>query len=233
MDKTYKTIDKIPQGIKDLLIEEYKENKNISDIQRKYEAKYKFSFNTIKRIVKPEWEKIYKKIQKKYNNKSEIQERKNKQNTEYCKTDKFKKYLANRFQDKYYNDPEFKERNRISFLKWYNSPKRKEYEQSEHGKLVKLRHVRKRRATRLKLIENYSLMDEQYTRELFDNKCAICGSKENIELDHWKPLSKGYPLTRKNSVLLCKHCNCHKAYKMPEEVFEVKIVKRINKILES
>jgi len=92
-------------------------------------------------------------------------------------------------------------------------------------------HVQHRRALKKKIRELYSKKDLAYTRSLFRNKCAVCGSKKFIQIDHWYPLSKGHALTRKNAVLLCRACNYYKHTNYPNDVFSKKIVNRIEKKL--
>lgn len=95
----------------------------------------------------------------------------------------------------------------------------------------RLKHVQHRRAQKQNVKENYNESDMLYTRELFQNKCAVCDSTENICFDHWYPLSKGFPLTRENSVLLCANCNLSKQDKMPIDFFPEYIVNKIENIL--
>jgi len=80
-------------------------------------------------------------------------------------------------------------------------------------------YKRKRRAMKQSLNENYTKEDEAYTRNLFEHRCYNCESKDNLCIDHHKPLSKGYPLNRKNAVLLCKSCNSSKNDKSPEDFY--------------
>jgi len=86
-------------------------------------------------------------------------------------------------------------------------------------KQCKRRCERKRRAKKREIQENYTTIDEQYTRELFNNCCANCGTTNNLEIDHHYPLSKGNPLTRTNAVVLCRSCNSSKHTKLPEEFY--------------
>ena len=90
---------------------------------------------------------------------------------------------------------------------------------------------RKRRARKQSVNENYTKLDEQYTRELFNNCCVCCDSTDNLCVDHHYPLSKGNPLTRNNAVLLCRSCNCSKGAKLPEEFYPKEVLTRIKSIL--
>jgi len=91
--------------------------------------------------------------------------------------------------------------------------------------------VRKRRAIKERIKENYSSADEQFTRGLFGNKCFLCGSADCLAIDHNLPLSKGHPLTRANAVLLCRVCNSSKSTKLPEEFYEADKLEELEKIL--
>ena len=48
--------------------------------------------------------------------------------------------------------------------------------------------------------------------------CVICGSKEDLTVDHVRPFSKGFGLCPGNVVVLCRPCNCKKADKDLEEL---------------
>lgn len=47
------------------------------------------------------------------------------------------------------------------------------------------------------------------------NSCEICGSTENLELDHYIPYSVGGNTTLENCMVLCKSCNMDKYNKLP------------------
>ena len=79
---------------------------------------------------------------------------------------------------------------------------------------------RKRRALKHSVNENYTRSDEVYTKALFDNTCACCGSTHDICIDHHQPLIKGNALTRQNAVVLCRPCNASKRDKDPKEFYE-------------
>jgi len=104
---------------------------------------------------------------------------------------------------------------------------------STNNKDKKREYERKRRARKQQVKESYTKEDELYTRELFEHKCANCGSIENLCIDHHMPLSKGYPLTRQNAVLLCTSCNCKKQNKIPDNFYSMYKLNEISNILKT
>lgn len=64
--------------------------------------------------------------------------------------------------------------------------------------------------------ERSMLYDSEWTLEMelalkkLQVSCVICGSTENLSVDHVLPLSKGYGLKPGNAVVLCQHHNCSK-----------------------
>tara|TARA_R110000803_G_C11795389_1_gene298622 strand:+ start:78 stop:620 length:543 start_codon:yes stop_codon:yes gene_type:complete len=78
---------------------------------------------------------------------------------------------------------------------------------------------RRRRAMKKDLNENYTAADEAYTLRLFDHACFNCGCTKNLAIDHYRPLSKGNPLTLTNAIILCTSCNSSKGSKDPEQFF--------------
>jgi 5-methylcytosine-specific restriction endonuclease McrA len=93
-------------------------------------------------------------------------------------------------------------------------------------------HVIRRRDRKQNLKENFTKDDIQYIRELFHYRCAICSSVKSLCLDHWYPLSRGYPMTRKNAVLLCFSCNASKSNKLPSQIYSQDIINNIEGILQ-
>lgn len=61
--------------------------------------------------------------------------------------------------------------------------------------------------------------DSEWTIEMNDALlelqpgCVVCGSVDNLSIDHVLPLSKGYGLKPGNAVILCKSCNSRKRCK--------------------
>lgn len=90
--------------------------------------------------------------------------------------------------------------------------------------------ARKRRAMKEQVSENYTYEQERVVELTFQHKCFRCGSTENLNHDHHRPLSKGYALTPSNAVLLCKSCNCAKSDKDPEEFYTKEELNRLSVI---
>ena len=61
-------------------------------------------------------------------------------------------------------------------------------------------------------------INEIYSR--FNNQCFNCGSKNNLTIDHHKPLSGGFGLSIDNAVILCNPCNASKCDRMPQEFYK-------------
>lgn len=72
----------------------------------------------------------------------------------------------------------------------------------------------KRRTLKNKLPSTLTDAEWGKCKNVFDNKCAYCGSDENtITLDHFHPLSKGGELSVKNAIPSCQSCNSSKGTK--------------------
>ena len=89
----------------------------------------------------------------------------------------------------------------------------------EQSRKIKRKSQRKRRDLKKGLIENFTVNDEIYIKNLFHCKCYKCGSPNNLSIDHHKPLSKGFPLKIGNAVLLCRSCNSSKRDKDPKDFY--------------
>lgn len=87
---------------------------------------------------------------------------------------------------------------------------------------------RRRRARKIDVNENYSLLDRQITMEVFAHCCFNCSSKENLCIDHHRPLIDGNPLSLNNAVVLCKTCNSSKSTKSPENFYGTKVAKELD-----
>lgn len=156
-------------------------------------------------------------------------------NRDRIKQQKKKKYEENR--------EEILAANRIRLRKYYaenrekiRAKKRSEYQQNlSYFRQVCNFHSRKRRSRK----ENnhhaaYNLEQIQYLYKQFDDKCAYCGLKEQLTLDHFIAISKGGPDCLGNFLPACPRCNSSKHDADPMEWYKRQpfySVKRWNKIL--
>lgn len=90
---------------------------------------------------------------------------------------------------------------------------------------------RRRRERKLSLDATYSIQDEILTRKIFGNKCFKCDSTDSLQIDHHRPLSKGFSLCRENAVLLCIRCNASKSDRMPEDFYTHNELECLNSLL--
>jgi 5-methylcytosine-specific restriction endonuclease McrA len=78
-------------------------------------------------------------------------------------------------------------------------------------------YSRARRAQRLKTEATLTVAEWREILQKWNNSCAYCGAKEDIEQEHINPLGSGGTHTKENVVPACKHCNRKKAKRTPEE----------------
>lgn len=224
MNKWKPTKPRISEDIKQQAIE-YAKQHSIGAAAKKF----KLGYNTINYWVNP----AYKKYQDK---KSEENIKKIKENS--------KKYSLKRRK----LDPEYVKRRNEDTKKWQKEKRKKDkewrdarvsdaktyYEENKNEEFMKetwRKASRNRRARQKQVNENYTREDEKYTKQLFGCKCVVCGTTEDLSIDHWLPLSKGHALTRSNAVTMCRQCNRLKSDKLPDVIYDSGFVKKIEKTL--
>lgn len=103
----------------------------------------------------------------------------------------------------------------------------RKYSKTEHGKSVRTENIRKYRQTEKGRIcqKNHKYKSRNgaagkvdlraWGEKLkeYEGKCAICGSADDITIDHIIPLSKGGTNDISNLQPLCRSCNCSKGAK--------------------
>ena len=75
----------------------------------------------------------------------------------------------------------------------------------------------------LKKYHDDSKVDDIMLQEImaaYNNKCAVCGSSENLCFDHIVPMYNGGKNSRDNLQILCRKCNMEKGVK-PQEQFNI------------
>ena len=119
------------------------------------------------------------------------------------------------------NADKLREQNRILKRKYSKTEKyrqyRHKYKVSDKGKLQNIIDQNKRRAHKLNQIKTLTTNQWRIILGLYSGKCAYCGSKKEIQLDHVIPVSKGGGTTITNVVPACKSCNTSKRNKLLTE----------------
>jgi hypothetical protein len=78
----------------------------------------------------------------------------------------------------------------------------------EFNLAVTSKHNRRRKPT----VKDYKRIFNELMYK-YNFKCVCCGSKENLSIDHIKPVSKGGTDIISNLQILCKPCNSRKGAK--------------------
>jgi 5-methylcytosine-specific restriction endonuclease McrA len=94
-------------------------------------------------------------------------------------------------------------------------PKQPRTHDPERAKLID-RAIRSARRARQKAAEGrFTAADIRALETRQRGKCACCGKKRNLAVDHIVPLAKGGTNWPNNLQLLCTSCNCAKGAKDP------------------
>ncbi|MDD4109948.1 MAG: HNH endonuclease [Clostridia bacterium] len=181
--------------------------------------KYPISRNTFREWLNPELAKA--------NNARCIKYKVNRYKTDHNFAKKYSQDVASWAKDRKQNDPEWKD---ICNKRTHQCEIDRCLIDIDYKEQLKLRRKinRRNRKSKIKdLNELYTYDDRKYTFNLFNNKCAYCESENDLHLDHWMPLSKGFILSRSNAVLLCRRCNLRKGNKLPQDFFPNDVFSRI------
>ena len=121
-------------------------------------------------------------------------------------------------QNRRIQDSEYRERKRKYDQKWKQTP---------FGKQWSAAYTMSRKQR-----ESGSISADQrlYVFQLFNHQCIRCESDEHLEIDHFKPLSRGFAISIQNAIVLCRTCNRQKYNKMPEDFFTSEEMDRIDAI---
>ena len=95
--------------------------------------------------------------------------------------------------------------------------KRKIYRQSSEGKQAIAAAAHRRNARKAGLDCDLTTQQWRLILEMYANRCAYCGSKQDIQQDHVIPISRGGGTTMNNIVPACRKCNQSKKDKTPIE----------------
>lgn len=76
-----------------------------------------------------------------------------------------------------------------------------------------------RRARKKNINEIFTKEDADIIYDVCQNECLLCGTNDNLSIDHFYPISKGFALSIGNAIILCRSCNSKKGNKLPEQFF--------------
>lgn len=113
--------------------------------------------------------------------------------------ERISRYLKIYFQE---HKEEMKEE-RTEYAKWWNA---------ENTALKRL-YSQQRRSRKRQLPATLTAEQWETIKTYFSNKCAYCGSLDELAQDHFVPLLKGGEYTHNNIVPACKSCNSSKGSK--------------------
>ena len=94
--------------------------------------------------------------------------------------------------------------------------------QSEYSKSITKKNS-KRKEIKISINEVFTEEDVRIVKDACGWMCILCGSHDNLSVDHFKPLSKMNPLRIGNAIILCTSCNSKKHNKDPKEFFDDKM----------
>lgn len=80
-----------------------------------------------------------------------------------------------------------------------------------------------RRERKIYTNEIFTEEDARIVKDACSWACILCGTYDNLSIDHFNPLSKMNPLKIGNAIILCISCNSKKHDKDPEEFFDDEI----------
>lgn len=107
----------------------------------------------------------------------------------------------------------------------------KKYRQSLKGILTKKKSKIRRRARG----GLHTLREAEWLKVLvvFGGVCAYCGTKNDISIEHFIPISRGGGTAMGNVIPACLTCNKKKAGRLPEEWCSREQLERIARLLDS
>ena len=121
---------------------------------------------------------------------------------------------------------ENKDRIREYYKKYYEENKERIKEVNNEWKInnqdkVKLSR-KKRKNKRKELKADLTVQEWDYIKEYFNNSCAYCGAKCELEQEHFIPVTKGGEYTKNNIITACRSCNASKGNRDFDEWYKNK-----------
>jgi len=143
-----------------------------------------------------------------------------------CAAEYYKKYSEMHKEEKKEKDKKYREKNRELLAertrRYYAQntkrilERRKQlgFDMTAYQRKWRLNNPEKKRATdqrrrarKKQLPATLTIEQWKIIKEYFNNQCAYCGQSEDLQQDHFIPLSKGGEYTLNNIVPACRRCN--------------------------
>lgn len=164
---------------------------------------FKSQCKTCRKTTEPYNSEKYKKYY--YENKTKINQ---------SKRDYWKEYRHKNIEHKKVYGKKYREKNKEKLNKWKreyyknNGHLRKEYYENNKEKVLLNGHIR--RARLKKLEAGFSLEQWVKCKEYFNQECCYCGRRDELEREHFIPVTKSGEFTKNNILPACKSCNSSK-----------------------
>lgn len=151
----------------------------------------------------------YKNNKEKFKNRYEDNKEWYKQYYENNK-EKLRRNALNYYEENYKNNKvkyeEYYEKN-----KEYLKAKARERHNTEEGRLIRRISRQKRKSLIKGTLATFTKRQWEECKKHFNHRCAYCGcGSEQLEQDHFIPLSKGGEYTKQNIIPACRNCNSRK-----------------------
>jgi len=130
-----------------------------------------------------------------------------------------------KFHERYSQDLDYRHRKAKKSREWYHANKKRaaarqqQYRQVNYETLIKPA-IHKRRALKRAAEGYFSASDWTAIQNRQGHRCAHCGKRRKLTVDHILPLNRGGSNWPCNIQGLCLSCNCSKQDSLESEVIE-------------
>jgi 5-methylcytosine-specific restriction endonuclease McrA len=121
------------------------------------------------------------------------------------------------------NYTKHKEKRLLAFQEYYQKNKNEIREKQKKYRQTNKNYIYLRNRKRRNLLSGSNIAPQEI-KDLIKNsnsRCHYCNSSQEIQIDHYIPLSKGGSHNINNLVVACKECNLAKKDKLPEDWLKI------------
>ena len=131
----------------------------------------------------------------------------------------------------YLEKPEIREREAARTKSNKYRAQKSAYAKSPKGKEKRRKYQQFRRARQSKARASLTENEWQKTLKDFEYSCYICGSRKNLEQDHFIPISEGGDYSEGNILPACRKCNASKHASHPRDFLSSGLYRRVKMYL--